>query len=115
MFIACDNQGIPYKFDKETGHNAYDRGYQEAEDRVLFKDVERIETKHYCTKQIIYQLNNKRIGIYNEYHNGKIEFDFQLSHDFKTIEDLVCFEFELTPSALRQIGIAQKEIKTEEK
>lgn len=79
--------------------------YQESKDSVLFEGLFIEKFLYKQTKQTVYEINNMRVGIYLEFYNGETEFNFQLSHDYYSIEDLVKYNLELTPTAEKQIGI----------
>jgi len=89
MFVPCNLECKPYKYDDNTGHNAYDREYRQAKNRCLFDGFELVgETESY------YHL------IYDSC------FTFLMSKkDNSTIESIINKEFKLTATALKQIGL----------
>jgi len=114
MFVPCQYNGSEYAPFKETDrpldadlYNNVDnpithrwKEYQEAKERVLF---EGIEVKiHYGraqqSKDIVTTI--KKEGEYESFIdciNGQMQFD--------TIEDAIHLDLELTPTALKQIGL----------
>ncbi len=102
MFVPCDEDGNvledPESTMKQGNGNVYYNAepedfeeYEKAEQRCLFKGFEYV-SKWYQTHLIA---RNKITG------NGQFQLD-----NFKTIEDVIgVFEIELTPTALKQIGI----------
>lgn len=113
MFVPVDNEGnvlieAPYYAD---GINKVEE-YKKAKEKVFFKDAIVIDDSPYGqTKRILIDLklnNSSTIRIYNQfnYSNGRVERIFL--PNFKenpTVEFLTLWGFELTPSALQQIGI----------
>lgn len=82
--------------------------YQEAKDRVIFEGFCIMEDKHYSTKREIIWMPDNITQVWRRltFHSGKIEVHFFDCYDeFKTIENLVKYNLELTPTAQKQIGL----------
>lgn len=90
------------RFEHETDQ------YQQAKKRCLFEGFEIVKDKYKsCQREFIY-LPNTETQIWRKitYHTGLIEyFFFDYYEQFRTIENLVKYNLELTPTALKQIGI----------
>jgi len=88
MLVPCDKYGNPYKYDDNTGHNAYDREYREAKERCLFAN-----------------LSADKVNDYYFIERDK-KYVFALGLDnLRIVEDLVKYNLQLTPTAQKQIGI----------
>ena len=123
FFVPCDENGnvleepkrwndylqFPDSFDgnKEWGE-LYN--YELAKERVLFENSVLIDkTPFKQTKRMMINLNHPAtFRIYNKfnYSDGSIESDFLPNFsEIPTIEYLVSFNLQLTPTAIKQIGL----------
>lgn len=105
MFIPCDENGVIFEeperihFSTEFDYKAELSVYQEAKGRVLFEGFEIIKPSDKCFILIC---------------SNKIQCQFLLNTNYsfcniplkdETIEDLVKYNLELTPTAQKQIGL----------
>lgn len=123
MFVPCDEDGNvleePYKYmDIQTigSMNSFateqecsdSEAFHKAKEKVLFENAVNIDTEPYrSTKRLMINLNHKApFRIYNKfkYGNGDIEINFLPQFSIiPTIEYLVQYNLQLTPTALKQI------------
>lgn len=122
MFVPCDEEGniVELKpidhvdFEGEDGsfyQELYaNQPWHKAKERVLFGGVTMSERMHFSTKQFTYRIG-KLVAHQTDYrHNGDVIQKFRFGN--LTVEDLLnphktIFEqeIELTPTALKQIGL----------
>lgn len=108
MFVPCDEDGnVLEKPLENESLSSLDAGsriqYQKAKERVLFKGVTVESDMYKQTKRTFWNLGNKRIALKLEFYSGRVEFEFCL-YDMK-VEDIVSLNFELTESAIKQLGL----------
>jgi hypothetical protein len=94
MFVPCDEEGnileepLAYNFKSVELFTNYNIKYQKAKEKVLFEEFELKEELEF---------------VYKFKYKGKGEFNV-LKHDLP-IEWLVGDEIELTPNAIKQLGL----------
>jgi len=112
MFVHCDENGNflqePEHYDLWRKHGSFTQygenltsicePFFKAKEKVLFEWFELIEVSK---KTKILSHKNKKCEIWI---NEKNKID-EIIHDFKTIEDFVHFDLELTPNAIKEIGL----------
>lgn len=79
--------------------------WEDANERLLFKGLTIQKDNFHATKRTFYYIGDLRIGLFLEYYTGRTEFNFDLFHDHKTIEDLIKYKLEFTDIAKIEIGI----------
>lgn len=111
MFISCDENGHflqePEHYDLWRKHGSFTQygehltsvcePFFKAKEKVLFEGFEVIEISK---KTKILSDKNKKFHIWINEENKIDEI-----HDFKTIEDLILFDLELTPNAIKNLGL----------
>lgn len=110
MFVPCDKDGNILEDCAVTNEDEqyYHFLYEQAKERCLFEGFEVIEDKYYHTKREIIYLPNTQIQVWRKltYHNGEVEtFFFDYYNEFKTVEDLLKYNLQLTQTAINQIGL----------
>ena len=97
MFVPCDLENDPLLHPGSapiyTHSNKYMREYKKAKERVLFEGIEYVEAKHEGSYNIVIISKSLSTINYPEFWKNK------------TIEDLIPYNLELTPTAQKQIGL----------
>lgn len=125
MFVPCDENGnvledpqsIRNSFNVKSGQGGffdqksfldYIVKFEQAKERCLFEGFEIVKDKYKsCQREFIY-LPNTKIQVWRKitFHNGEIQtFFFDYYEQFRTIEDLVKYNIQLTKTAQKQIGL----------
>jgi len=82
--------------------------YEQAKERCLFEGFEIVKDKYKsCQREFIY-LPNTKIQVWRKitFHTGEIQtFFFDYYEQFRTIEDLVKYNLQLTKTVEKQIGL----------
>lgn len=113
MFVAVGENGnvlgtpkAPHTFASENSDlyiekwNKEKEQYKKAKERCLFKGFEIIERK--CNNSSFLFVEYK--GIYVFYKSTGLDY-FVISNEFNTIEDLIKYNSELTPTAIKKLGL----------
>lgn len=97
MFVPCDKDGnVLEEPDADYYMNVTEKElkeYQEAKERVLFKDIECIKAKHSECYSIVRISKSMSVINYPKFWTNNI------------IEDLIKYNLKLTESAKKQIGL----------
>lgn len=102
MFVPCDENGELFSEFQIEMLNSEDEipelrsAYQQAKERCLFKGFK--YQNNIC-------ISNDDIDIYFDSDDIKVYNGFEKHYTVKTIEDLIKYNLELTPTAEKQIGL----------
>jgi len=104
MFVPCDKDGNvlvepDYKSNETELENEW-LEYQQAKERCLFEGFEIKERS--CNEAKFKYVENGLLAVY--YFNTTLN-KFMPNTDYKTIEDLVKYNLQLTKTAIKQLGL----------
>jgi len=113
MFVPCKLIDVVWVVLEIPNPNKVDylyymKEYEQAKERCLFEGFEVVKDKYKsCKREFIY-LPNTETQVWRKitFHTGEIQtFFFDYYEQFRTIEDLVKYNLQLTPTTIKQLAV----------